>query len=266
MKKLISNKLLIFAGLVMLLAVPVRAAFIPIPLASSSYNADVIVEKTAIPSLKVVTTASVDQGTANGNNTWMEAGFDPANPTFGLPAPGTVITALSNANYSFQMAPSYTAPNGFLIDTVITNATATFVTPAAYTLLSFLGSGGNGGDVIGVKVYHQDGSFEMGGAYQFGCPDWFSGSSNVVFIANERVASTLTFTYNNINSNNPRLYSRDIALTNTTSPVIKVDLFYVSGPANSHNDVVAISGATTIGGPVIPITLTGYTYDFIVEK
>ncbi|MGI8966673.1 MAG: immunoglobulin domain-containing protein, partial [Limisphaerales bacterium] len=266
MKKLIADKIFILTGLAVLVSVPVRAAFTPIPLAPASYNADVIVEKTAIPSLKVVTTASVDQGTANGANTWMEAGFDPANPTFGLPAPGAIITALSNANYSFQMAPSYTAPNGFLIDTVITNATATFVTPTAYTLLSFLGSGGNGGDVIGVKVYHQDGSFEMGGAYQFGCPDWFNGTSNVVFIANERVGSTLNFTYNNINSNNPRLYSRDIALTNTTSPVIKVDLFYVSGPANSHNDVVAISGATTVGGPVGPITLTGYTYDFIVEK
>lgn len=252
----------IAVGLALTFVGVARAAFNPVPITPGSYTADVVVEKTATPVLKVVTTASVDQGTNNGANTWMEVGFDPANPGNGLPAPGTVITAVSNANYSFQMPPSYTAPNGILINaTQVTNGTLTLTVPAPYTLLSFLGSGGNGGDVIGVTVRHLDGSIE-GGA--FPCPDWFSGTSNVAFVANERCGSTVNFTYANQNSGNPRLYFRDVPLTNA-SPVTNLTLYYVSGPTGSHNDVLAVSGATTVGGPVIPIPVTGFTYDFVVE-
>lgn len=262
------------------------AAFSPIPLTLDSYNADIVVEKTAIPSLKVVTTATVDQGTNNGANTWMEIGYDPANPQNGLPAPGTVVTPpfgdvvfagntvpgvnTNNPavlNYSFKMPPDYTAPNGILIygdgTKGLANGTFTLKTPAAYALLSFAGSGGNGGCVVGVRVNHADGTSETG---QFGSPDWFNGASNVVLIANERCASSVNFTYGNVNSGNPRIYFRDIALTNTTSPVTSIDLSYVSGPSNSRNDIMAVSGATTAGGKVTPIDVTGYTYDFIVEK
>jgi hypothetical protein len=256
---------LILLGAALAFASVARADFTPIPVTPDSYTADVVVEKTATPSLAVVTTASVDQGTNNGANTWMEAGFDPANPAFGLPAPGTVIVALSNANYSFQMPPSYTAPNGILINaSQVTNGTLTLVTPAKYAMLSFLGSGGNGGDVIGVKIRHEDGTVQTGDA--FPCPDWFNGTSNVAFIANERVGSTVNLNYANINSGNPRLYFRDILVKNTTSAITNVELYYISGSANSHNDVLAVSGATTLGGPVTPVAVTGWTYDFIVEK
>jgi len=237
------------------------AQFAPIPITPGSYNADVIVESNATPKLKVVTTASVDQGIGGRADTWMERGFDLGNPGNGLPPAGTTVTAVSNANYSFKMPPSYTAPNGILIDTVVTNGTFTLTTPATYTLLSFLGSGGNGGDVIAVKVNHLDGTFEVG---SFGCPDWFNGTLNVAIIANERANAT-SFTYDNVNSVNPRLYFRDVTLTNTTSPVTSVVLSYLSGGAGSHNDVVAMSGASTLGGPVGPIDVTGYTYDFIIE-
>lgn len=261
-------------------------AFAPIPLTLDSFNADVVVEKTAVPSLVVVTTATVDQGTNNGANTWMEKGFDPDNPENGLPAPGTIVTppygdvvfpantvAGVNSgnpgvlNYSFKMPPDYKAPNGILIygdgTRGLASGTFTLVTPAPYALLSFAGSGGNGGCVVGVRVHHADGSTEDG---QFGCPDWFNGTSNVVLIANERCASSVNFTYGNVNSGNPRIYFRDMALTNTTSPVTKIDLYYISGPSNSRNDIMAVSGATTAGGKVNPIDVTGYTYDFIVEK
>lgn len=263
-----------------------RAALTPIPITPESYNADVVVEKTAIPSLKVVTTATVDQGTNNGANTWMEKGYDLINPDNGLPAPGTIITAPvgdvflgggitvfgvntnnpAAANYSFQMPPSYAEPNGILIygDGVngLASGTFTLTTPAPYALLSFAGSGGNGGCVVGVIINHADGSKQTN---SFGCPDWFNGTSNVLFIANERCGSSVNFTYANQNSGNPRIYFRDIAVANTTSAVTSIDLYYVSGPANSRNDVLAVSGASTPGGLVTPIAVTGYTYDFIVE-
>jgi hypothetical protein len=245
---------------------PTSAVFNPIPISPGAYNADVVVEKEATPRLRVVTTASVDQGTNNGAATWMEIGFDTVNFTNGLPPAGTVIAAVSNANYSFKMPPDYTQPNGILINTIITNGFFTPVTPAPYARLSFAGSGGNGGDVIGVRVKHADGTFEVSA---FPCPDWFNGQSNVVFTAGGRMGSTTTMgTQVNVDGTlglNPRIYFRDMILTNTTSAVTNVELYYVSGAASSHNDILAMSGSATLGGPVQPIDVTGYTYDFIVE-
>ena len=259
------KKTLVALSVALFAASAARAVVTPLPITSGSYNADVVVEKTATPVLKVVTTASVDQGTNNGANTWMEAGHDLANPTFGLPAPGTVIAAISNANYSFQFPGDYTQPNGILINAgQVTNGHLRLTTPATYTLLSFLSSGGNGGDVIGVKLSHADGTVQTGPS--FPSPDWFNGTSNVAFIANERNGSTVNFTYANVNSANPRLYFRDVPVNNTASAITNIELYYVSGPASSHNDILAVSGATSPGGAVNPIAVTGWTYDFIVEK
>jgi hypothetical protein len=234
--------------------------YLPVPITATSYNQDAIVESNATPRLDVVTTATVDQGTNNGANTWFEQGYDVANPGNGLPPANTVFAAQDNANYSFRTPPTYAGPNGILIDTVVTSGTFTLTTPAAYTLLSFLGSGGNGGDVIGVRVNHADATFEVG---SFGCPDWFNGSG-IAFTAGGRCQNPVTFT-TETDGANPRIYFRDITLTNTTSPVTSIVLSYASGNANSHNDILGVSGATTLGGPVGPIAVTGYTYDFVVE-
>jgi len=237
-----------------------NAAFTPIPLQTSSYNADIVVESNSSPVLKCVTTATLDNGTNNTASTWYEVGYDTANPSFGLPAANSVVVARDNANYSFRMPPTYAGANGILIDTLFTNATFTLTTPAAYTLLSFAGSGGNGGDVIGVRVNHADGTFETG---SFGCPDWFGGTG-VILATQGRMGDNVAHTLQ-VNGDNPRIYFRDVTLTNTTSPVTNIVLTYVSGSANSHNDVLAVSGATTLGGAVAPIAVTGYTHDFVVE-
>jgi hypothetical protein len=238
--------------------------YLPVPITATSYNQDAIVEANATPRLDVVTTATVDAGTNNTANTWFEQGYDVANPGNGLPPANTVFTAQDNANYSFRTPPTYVGPNGILIDTVVTSGTFTLTTPAAYTLLSFVGSGGNGGDVIGVRVNHADATFEVG---SFGCPDWFGGTG-IAFVAGGRCQSPVSFTTETDGTGptgNPRIYFRDITLTNTTSPVTSIVLSYVSGQASSHNDILGVSGATTPGGPVGPIAVTGYTYDFVVE-
>jgi hypothetical protein len=256
-KTLLSLAAVILAGLN---ASVTNAAFTPVAIQSSSYNADVIVEQAARPRLALLTDATVDNGTKNTASTWYEIGFDTANPSFGLPAAGSTFTAQDNANYSFKMPPSYSAPNGILIDTVVTSGTFTLVTPAAYNLLSFMGSGGNGGDVINVRVNHQDGTFETG---SFGCPDWFGGSG-IAYTAQGRIDSAYRMDVQ-VNGANPRIYFRDVTLANTTSPVTNIVLTYASGSAGSHNDILGVSGATTPGGAVTPINVTGYTYDFIVE-
>ena len=244
-----------------------RAGYSPITIQSSSYNADVIVEQSARPVLTISTTASIDEGTNNYNATWFEQGFDTNHPANGLPTAGSNFVSLDNANFSFQMAPSYTAPNGILIDAQVTNGTFTLVTPKAYSTLSFLGMGGNGGDTISVTVHHQDSTTET---ETFSTSDWFGGTVGIAWIANGRISQVYNLNPETDGTSgdglgNPRIYHKEITLSNTGSPVTSVVLNYVSGSGGSHSDVMALSGATTSGGVVSPIAVTGYDYDFIVE-
>src|ERR1039458_8047934 len=82
---------LILTGLALAAANLSQAAYSPIAIQSSSYNADVIVESNATPVLTIATTASIDQGTNNYNATLEEVGRDLANPTYGLPHAGTIV-------------------------------------------------------------------------------------------------------------------------------------------------------------------------------
>ena len=246
-----------------------QAAYSPIAIQSSSYNADVIVESNATPRLTISTTASIDEGTNNYNATLFEQGRDLANPANGVPPAGSTFVSFDNPNYSFQMAPSYTAPNGILIDTVITTGTFTLVAPTNYSTLSFVCLGGNGGDGVTVQVNHLNGTHESG---SFSVPDWFSsGTPGIALIMNGRLnqvynLNTETDGTGGDGLGNPRLFHKEVNVTNTTSPVTSIVLSYASGQASSHNDILAVSGATpTSGGVVAPIAVTGYTYDFIVE-
>ncbi len=244
-----------------------RAAFTPIAIQSSSYNADVIVESNAGPRLVLATSASIDQGSNNFAATLFEVGFDTNHPANGVPLHGSTIVALSNANYSFTMPPDYTKPNGILIDTLVTTGAFHVVSPAAYTKLSFLCLGGNGGDGVSVQVQHLDGSSEPG---SFNVPDWFGGPQ-VAVVMNGRLSQVAQLNPETDGASgdgvgNPRIYYRDITLANTASPVTNIVFTYASGQASSHNDIMAVSGALTSGsGAVTPITVTGYDYDFIVE-
>src|SRR5882672_2313018 len=65
------------------------ATYSPIALTPDSYTDDLIVESNATPVLKLVTTATLDNGTNNTGDTWMEVGNDTNNPTFGFPAAGS---------------------------------------------------------------------------------------------------------------------------------------------------------------------------------
>jgi len=246
-----------------------QAAYQPIAIQSSSYNADVIVEANATPRLTISTTASIDEGTNNYNATLFERGFDTANPNNGLPPHGSTFTSMDNANFSFQMAPSYMAPNGILIDAFVTNGTFTLVTPQKYTTLSILGLGGNGGDQMTAIIHHQDGTTENG---TVATADWFGGTTGIAVIMGGRINQVYNLNPE-VDGNsgdglgNPRVYHREITLTNTSNAVTSIVLDYLSGSSGSHSDVMAVSGAVTGGsGAVAPIAVTGYDYDFIVES
>lgn len=235
------------------------ADFNPIPLAGSSFNYDIVVEHTAPGPIGRATTASMDAGTNNTDDSWYEIGFDAAAPTTGLPAAGSTFSSTSAANHQYTMAPSYTAKNAMLIDGIVTNGTWTLVTPAAYTNLSFLTSGGHNGRTIGVVIHHQDGTSEAG---NFSSPDWFNGASPA-YTANGRV-NVQNFLFDNVSSGNPRLYSRDIALINKTSPVISLDLTNASS-SGGNVGIFAVSGTAPTSATWAPIAVIGYNADMVVE-
>jgi len=222
-------------GLTLAVASIARAGFVPIPITPSSYNADVIVEKN-IPGLDNNTTATTDGGTNNNGNGWYEVGYNTNVPTSGLPAHGTTFTHQFLPDHSYTMAPDYTVPNALLIDSGVTNGTLTFVTPTLVSNLSFIVTSGNGGGGVGCVIHHQDGSIETN---LFNAGDWFNGT-NQAFTAFGRLSVTAgTFDGQGSiqNPGNPRLYNREIPVTNVTSAVTKVDFKYASGGGNVHNQI-----------------------------
>ena len=67
--------------------------------------------------------------------------------------------------------------------------------------------------------------------------------------------------FSSVNGNNPRLYSLDVTLSNTTSPVTSIDFAYASG--SGHGAIMAVSGSK--GAAFTPIAVTGYNEDIVVE-
>src|SRR5215469_16223266 len=103
---------------------PGQTGFQPIPLTSSSFNQDVVVENTAPAPIVSggYTTASMDSGIANNGTSWYEQGYNTTNLASGLPPAGSTFTHQNAANHQYTMAPSYSANNAVLLDSAITNA------------------------------------------------------------------------------------------------------------------------------------------------
>ncbi len=248
------------AGLVLICALAgvAHAGFTPLPLTGTSYNADLVVERGAAAPVwaGAYTTASMDSGVGNSNYSWYEEGYNTAYPTTGLPPAGTTFTSQSLSDHHYTLAPSYAASNALLLDATLTNGTFTLTAPAVYSRLSFLESGGHNGVSFTCTVHHQDGTTETGSG---NIPDWFNGP-NPAWTANGRV-DVGTFAFQAVNGNNPRLYSLDVTLTNAVSPVTAIDFAYVSG--SGHGAIMAVSGWN--GAAFVPITVTGYNEDLVVE-
>lgn len=237
-----------------------QAQYTPVPLTPESFTFDIVVERDAAKPPARATTASFDGGTNNTGNTFYEMGFNAANPATGLPGPGTFV---SNANlpvaHDYQMPASYTANNTLLVNDQIPTGTLTLNTPAPYTALSLLATSGGGAAVLNYTVTFADDSTEVGAA-TITVPDWFNGA-NAAIITMGRV-NTQTRVFANVNEQNPRVYSVDIPLTETTKAVKSITLTRVSG---GRTGVFALSGAATAGGAFSPIAISGFNKDMIVE-
>src|SRR5258707_939880 len=142
------------------------------------------------------------------------------------------------------MAPSYASNNAVLLDSAVTSATLSLTTPLSFARLSFLESGGHNGVSFNYVVHHQDATTESGSG---SIPDWFNVASPA-WTANGRV-DVGTFAFDNVNNNNPRLYSLDVTLLNSSSPVTNIDFNYVSGAG--HGAIMAGGGSTR--GTISPL-------------
>lgn len=240
------------------------------PISGSGHNADVVVEATAprrwdleIPTPP--TTATMDNGLANGNATWFEQGVYAPSNVFGLPPAGSVFAAESAPDHKFKMAPSYEQPNVLLLTPAeYPFYTVTLPAPVAFSGLSILTASGSGSTSVGAVLYHQDGSTQSN---LFTSPDWFNNSP-VAWTSYGRINVTdgrLT----DINTANPRLYFADFPVTNSTSPITSIEFTLVS--PNNRAAIFAISG--TLGGiapsinqnPVSVTTNSGVSVAFSVQ-
>jgi hypothetical protein len=249
-----------FLGILLTTVVLSRGAFTPFQLNTNSFNHDIVVEANAIHARSIgATTASLDAGTNNTGFTLYEQGYNADSAGSGLPAPGSTITSASLGDHSFILAPSYTANNAVLLDTNVTTGTLTLASPVALSSLSFLTASGNGSQTVNIVIHHANGSTESS---SFSSPDWFN-NPDPAFTAAGRVDAQ-TGGFDSVDSTNPNLYSADVALTDTTSPVTSID-FANTATGNGHATIFAVSGATTAGGTFDPLTVSGFNEDLIVE-
>ncbi|MGH7950492.1 MAG: glycoside hydrolase family 76 protein [Limisphaerales bacterium] len=227
------------------------ANFTSIPLAPGSYNQDMVIERTA-PSAPAshYTTASMDAGTANTGDSWYEQGYNSSAPATGLPAAGSTIVNQSASDHVYTFASSYSANDAAMIDSSH-SANLTLATPQTYSALSFLTAAGHGPVTVNYSVNHSDGTIETG---TFVSPDWFFNAP-IVWNAQGRV-DVGSGSFNNVNNDEPRLYSEDIALTNRASPVRNINLSWDSG--NGVAAIFAVSGIATL--TVLPLPLIGIRF------
>lgn len=235
-----------------------QAQFAPIPLAPESFTHDIVVEKEAPHPFTPSTTASMDGGTNNSGATWYETGYNLDAPDTGVPTAGSTIFSQDLPDLSFQLAADYKANNALLIDQSDTNGTFTLSTPAAYSGISFLAAAANGAVDLNYKLTFEDGGTETG---TFTAQDWYNGT-NVAVNVNGRVVATSGL-FESVYTQNPRLYSADIAVANSSELITSIELSFGAGGANGRAAILAISGST--GAEFTPIGVTGYNQDIVVE-
>ena len=234
-----------------------RADFAPVPLTSDSFNQDIVIEKTGPPPLVPVTTASMEAGTNNTGFSFYEQGYNTSSGATGLPIAGTTTTS-DLSSHSYQFAPTYKTNNAILVDSNLPAATLFLSSPPLVAQLSFLVTGANGISTLQYVVHHQNGATQSG---SFSCPDWYFGLGPALSVSGR--VDVKQFTFDSVNSGRPSLYARDITLVNSNSPVTRVDFSLASGAGEIA--VFAISAAANLGDDFLPVTVTGFNRDLVVE-
>ncbi|SPE59770.1 exported hypothetical protein [Verrucomicrobia bacterium] len=267
------------AALTLAQAVRGTDVYTPVPLTPGSFNADMVVEKTAVPPIENYINACLDGGTNLTGNTWFEQGYYPGvggggQLAWGLPPHGSTFEAQylpdgtlgPDTNFVYSMAPDYTTNNALFIS--LNNgpsaAQLTITNPTPFLGLSVLNASGNGGETIGYQVQHQDGSVETG---TFVSADWWHGNGSAPYPA-WMAFCLISVDGGNLQQqggNNGDLYHNEITLTNTTSPVVGIGFTNMGGGGGGRMGVFGISGSTDGVSFTNPLALTGFNADLIIE-
>jgi hypothetical protein len=215
-----------------------QPTLVAITLTPASYTHDMVVNGTPTATNTQVN-ATMDNGTIVGGNTWYARGQNTSAPTTGLPM-GTTFAGASNPNSAYTLRAADVA-NAILLDGEFITRTLTLATPTRFTALSFLTSSGNGQGNLTVTVNFADGFAPVTGL-MVPSHDWFNNTVTVAYFAAGRMDMT-NFTYNSVNSQNPRLYERVVTLPAAAGdhPISTIVLAWTGGP-NTHTAVFAVSG------------------------
>jgi hypothetical protein len=221
------------------------------PLAVTGFNADLVVEATAARSgyLSGFTTAAMGDGAANKGFSWYEQGYNRAATNTGLPAPGSTINSALSSDHRYAFASTYAGNNVVMIDSSTTGL-LTPTAPSAFATLSFLGAAAQGPSTNGCLVTYLDGSTETN---WFVFPDWMDNAP-AAFIADGRVRIS-TKALDSVNNGSPRLFSADITLANSTSPISNVVVTVLGASSTVRTAIFGMSGSTTVNHSSRP-TLT----------
>lgn len=206
----------------------------PVPLLATSFNQDMVVDVGGTYANTI--TASMDGGTARTGNTWYAVGQNTAAPTTGLPM-GTTFTSQSNPNAQFTLRPA-TGNNTLMLDTATSTGTFTLAAPGQFSVLSFIGSSGNGAGTVTLTA-----NFVGSGSAQIGtvtAGDWFNNNP-IAYASNGRINQDDT--YNNVNTGNPRILEADLILPAAVSaqPIQSISFAWTGG-GTTHTAIFAMSG------------------------
>ncbi len=216
-----------------------------IPVVTTGYNQDIIVEKGAVPqagsSYGSYVTATIESNISKTGTTYYESGLDAAASTSGLPSNNTPFTSADLPEVTFQLQP-YTQNNSLLLTNNQTG-TLTLTAPTAFSNLAFLvasGGGDNSGGTEAITLHFSDGTPNYT-ALSLNVPSWFD-SANPAFVSKGRV-DVPSGDFYNVGENNPRLYdsSFNLSANGLAGHAISSIDFTYSGSGNGA--VFAVSGS-----------------------
>jgi hypothetical protein len=237
-------------------------SFNPVALTSNSFDFGIVVPASypVLPANAAVT-VTMDGGPLLNGNTWYEVGTDLGAPSTGLPPAGSLLVDESRPDHQFILPSSWIGNNCLFVGNYpgfgLTEGAFVLTDPIACTSLSFLNSAGNGPANLLCIINHADGTTETN---DFVSLDWFN-SASAAFSAQGRLTVSGNGGFNHVGSPaGCKLFSTDVALANTNSPVTAITFAWISG---GRAAIFAVSAST--GSAYTPVAVTGYDADIVVE-
>ena len=186
------------------------------------------------------------------NNSFAEKGVDSGNGgNEGVPRAGVVFDSANDSNHSFVFQPNVPGQDdAVLLNKNITAGALSFIGNTAYSILSFLVSGGNGGANVSLTINYANGGIQT---TTINVPDWFNGTNPpIAWAANGRVSAGPTagnLGYNNEDGGNPRLYQDDVTLSDTTDAVTGVSFTYAGSTTGGNSAIIYGISGTAVPEP-----------------